>query len=124
MFFIQLVILFGVFYYLLDFFTVLEKTDFSNKENIDGDALFLSFIPNIIVFMLGGFLVFCCSIYMILKTAQIIKTMDLKRKPIGGEYLGEFFLLLFHYIGFWIIQPRINEYAELEENTDKTIREY
>lgn len=39
---------------------------------------------------------------------KIIKTIELDRKTTVGDYIGDFFLLLFTPLGVWFIQPRVN----------------
>lgn len=53
-----------------------------------------------------------CSIYTYYHTAKTIKLVevgDTKAKP---EFIGEFFMIWFYYIGIWILQPKINKMAE------------
>ncbi len=49
---------------------------------------------------------------------EVLKTLELGRKAERGDYIGDFFLMLFWPIGIWFIQPRVNkiiEKLELEE---------
>ncbi|MFT5513765.1 MAG: hypothetical protein ACI8SE_002175, partial [Bacteroidia bacterium] len=53
-----------------------------------------------------------CSIYTYYHTAKTIKLVEkgnTQRKP---EFIGEFFLIWFYYIGVWILQPKLNEMIE------------
>jgi len=53
-----------------------------------------------------------CSIYTYYHTAKTIKLVEkgnTQRKP---EFIGEFFLIWFYFIGVWILQPRINRLQE------------
>ena len=60
-----------------------------------------------IIFPLHLFSMFCLfhSLYFVAKT---IKTVELQRTVTFSEFLAEFFLLWFYFIGIWIIQPRVN----------------
>jgi hypothetical protein len=41
--------------------------------------------------------------------AKTLKTIELERKAKFPEYAGEFMLIWFSVIGYWILQPRINK---------------
>ena len=64
-----------------------------------------------IIFPLQLFSMFCIfySIYFVAKT---IKTVELQREVTFSDFVAEFFLVWFHFIGIWILQPRINKMAE------------
>lgn len=44
--------------------------------------------------------------------AKTMKSVELGRMAKFGDYAGEFFLIWFSIIGFWIIQPRLNKLTE------------
>ncbi|WP_192821747.1 hypothetical protein [Rufibacter sp. LB8] len=44
-------------------------------------------------------------------TAKALRSIELRRKARFGDYVGEFFLLLFWPVGIWVLQPRINKIA-------------
>jgi uncharacterized membrane protein len=46
--------------------------------------------------------------------AKTLKSIELKRKASFSEYAGEFFLIWFSIIGYWILQPRINKLIKSE----------
>lgn len=50
-----------------------------------------------------------CIFYTLYFAAKTIKTVELQRKAELGDYIGEFFMLWFYFIGIWFIQPRINK---------------
>lgn len=60
------------------------------------------------------FMIFC-SFYNIYFTSKTIKTALLKREVTFGDYVGDFFLILFFFIGVWIIQPKVNQLIESED---------
>ncbi|WP_430411354.1 hypothetical protein [Kordia sp.] len=63
------------------------------------------------------FSMFCIfhTLYFVSKT---IKTAEVQRKVEFSEFLGEFFLLWFYFIGIWIIQPKVNKlYEKLNDNS-------
>ena len=78
-------------------------------ENTPNFSLLSLILPLHIIAMVCGFY----NIYFVAKT---IKTAELKRKVQFGDYVGEFFLLWFYFIGVWILQPKVNNMVG--ENTD------
>jgi hypothetical protein len=81
--------------------------------NIPGPAFFYIF-P--IIIPLHLFSIFCIfySIYFVAKT---IKTVELQRVANFGDFVGEFFMVWFHMIGVWILQPKINKLVEQYDNS-------
>ncbi len=51
-----------------------------------------------------------CIFYCIYFTARTLKTVELQRPVIVSDYIGEFFLIWFFFIGVWILQPRVNKF--------------
>ncbi|WP_416866782.1 MAG: hypothetical protein ACMVP2_03815 [Imperialibacter sp.] len=41
--------------------------------------------------------------------AKTLKSVELGRMAKFGDYAGEFFLIWFSIIGYWVLQPRLNE---------------
>jgi len=58
------------------------------------------------------------SMYFVAKT---IKTAELQRKVGFGDFVGEFFLLWFYFIGVWIVQPKVNKLYGKENTTANTV---
>lgn len=50
-----------------------------------------------------------CIFYSMYFAARTIKTAELQRKVGFGDFIGEFFLLWFYFVGIWIIQPKVNK---------------
>ena len=69
---------------------------------------FAIFVPFLILMMLGHFFTMFCLIYILYFTAKTFRSAELQREAHFSDYIGEFFLLWFHFIGVWVIQPRIN----------------
>lgn len=44
--------------------------------------------------------------------ARTIKTAELNRVVRFSDYAGEFFSMWFHFIGVWIVQPKVNQLQE------------
>ena len=53
-----------------------------------------------------------CIFFMMYKAAKTIKTVEFQSKVTFGDFAGEFFLLWFFPLGIWIVQPKINNFAE------------
>lgn len=53
-----------------------------------------------------------CVIYTMYFTAKTIKSVELQRKAEFSEYIGEFFMLWFSFVGVWIIQPKVNRFIK------------
>lgn len=71
-------------------------------------AIFFIFPVIIPVHLFSMFCIFYC-IYFAAKT---LKTVELQRAVTFSDFVGEFFLFWFHFVGVWILQPKINKLAE------------
>jgi hypothetical protein len=63
--------------------------------------------------------VFYAFIHFLGFPAKTLKTIELRKKASLGEYIGDFFLIVFLPLGIWFLQPRINKIIE-EKNTNET----
>ncbi len=71
--------------------------------------------PNFLVFILIfplHILSMGCQFYSIYVVARTLKTVELQKKVMPGEYILEFFLVWFALVGIWILQPKINKIVE------------
>jgi hypothetical protein len=72
-------------------------------------------IPSLIILVplvpLYLFVIFC-SFYCIYFIAKTIRTVELQRNVVFGDFVAEFFLIWFYFIGVWVLQPRINKMAD------------
>lgn len=48
-------------------------------------------------------------LYCIHFTAKVIKSVEIQRKASFKEFIEEFFLLWFHFVGVWIVQPKVQK---------------
>jgi len=60
-----------------------------------------------------------CIFYCLYFVAKTIKTVELQREVTFSDFIGEFFLVWFHLIGVWILQPRINKFVQ---NNDENLQ--
>jgi hypothetical protein len=68
-----------------------------------------------VIFPLHLFAMFCIF-YSINFVAKTMKTAELQRPVTFSDYVAEFFLVWFHFVGVWILQPRINKMLKNYEN--------
>jgi hypothetical protein len=73
-----------------------------------------------------NFIAMGCIFYCMYFIAKALKTAELQRKVSFPEYIGEFAMIWFHWIGVWIIQPKLNnmmndENSLLRDQTEKDI---
>lgn len=73
------------------------------------------FVGFAVIFPLHLFGMFC-MFYTIYFVAKTIKTVELQREVSFSDFVAEFFLVWFHFVGVWILQPKINKMVESYEN--------
>lgn len=61
------------------------------------------------------FYVFYAFLYYLSFPGRTLRTIENKRLPDLGEYIGDFFLVVFLPIGIWFLQPRINRIVNEQE---------
>lgn len=81
--------------------------DFPAHLDINGAWFFILVIPFHLLAMF-------CILYCFYFTAKAIKLAELQRPLKLDDYIGEFFLLWFSFIGVWILQPRLNKMINAE----------
>jgi hypothetical protein len=64
-------------------------------------ALFLLIFP---LHLFSMFCIFYCMWFI----AKSLKAAELQKPVTAGDYIGDFLLLWFYFVGVWFIQPRIN----------------
>jgi len=74
------------------------------------------FILPLLIFPLHLFSMFCIF-YCFYFISKSLKAVEQQRNVTSGDYVGEFFLMWFSFIGVWFIQPRINKLFAGESNT-------
>lgn len=80
-----------------------------------GEPSPILFVGFAVIFPLHLFGMFC-MFYTIYFVAKTIKTVELQREVSFSDFIAEFFLVWFHFIGVWILQPKINKMVENYEN--------
>lgn len=100
----------------LFFVTMMDTMVASNPESIPPILAGMLFI----IVPLHIFSIFCIfySLYFVAKT---IKTVELQREVAFGEFIGEFLMMWFYFIGIWFLQPKINRMGEeLVQNNNQS----
>ncbi len=103
-----------LFYLLMImFFSLMGNIDIDNPPamNIDPDA----FVPIMfaLMFPLHLFAIFCmffCFVFV----AKLMKTVQLQEPVVFKDFMEEFFLIWFFFIGVWILQPKLNRLVDKE----------
>jgi hypothetical protein len=66
----------------------------------------LAIIP---VFLFVHFTALACMFYQLYFIAKSLKSVELNKEAALSDYVAEFVLIWFSFIGVWFIQPRINK---------------
>lgn len=113
---------FKVFFYIPIIYYFVFMIGFSilfanfTKANSESNFIFLDQIfPYLLPIHI--FVVFC-MMYTLYFAAKTIKTVELQREVKFGEFVGEFFLIWFYFIGVWILQPKVNKMVEKKFTVD------
>lgn len=104
--FFKFSIIFPFIYFLilpLLMFQVFHSIDIHSHQAPDFNPLI------ILLFIPFHFFSIFCSFYTIYFVSKTYKTAVLQREITFGDYVGEFFMILFFIVGVWIIQPRVNQ---------------
>ncbi len=56
-----------------------------------------------------------CIFYSMYFISKALRSVELQRNVTLNDYIGEFFLIWFYFVGIWILQPRINKIFHPEE---------
>jgi len=101
-FFIPLIYLtfiaFGVFFLI------------QNIQTIENDITSFPFIL-LAIFPLHFFSIFC-MFHTLYFAARTFKIAELQREVSFSHFIGEFFMIWFHPIGVWMVQPKVNKMIE------------
>lgn len=110
---IPLILTIGVFYFMVnafgEMFTMMEDPETITEMPSWVGQIFMM-IPLILISV-------ACSIYTYYHTAKTLKLVEVGDTKVKPEFIGEFFMLWFYYIGVWILQPKINRMADPEYRT-------
>ena len=120
-------VLFKVFFFipLIYIFCVLASVGlFFNADILKGTNepplwIFGAFAIILPVHFFSMFCIFYCMFF----APKTLKTVELKRAATFSDFVGEFFLMWFNFIGIWILQPRINKIVQGQDDNLQTAAE-
>lgn len=95
--------------FLVLFFMLFMRLEenFSNPNPAEMFGDFFALIAGFIIMLPLHFLAIFCIFYCYQFSAKTLKSIELGRRATTEEYIGEFFMFWFNFIGVWIMQPRI-----------------
>ena len=67
---------------------------------------------NLGLILTAHFTSMACIFFVLFFNAKALKSVELQRPALLGDYVGEFFLFWFFPVGIWFLQPRINQLLE------------
>jgi hypothetical protein len=91
---------------------------YDNETYISGPPM--TFLDNVAIILPLHLFAMFCMLYVLYFTAKTIKTVELQRKVNFADFAGDFFLIWFNFVGFWIIQPKINKFVTEKGTTANT----
>lgn len=92
--------------FFLTLFLNMFRNAMTGPEVQDPVTFAIGFAVIFPVHLFSMFCIFYC-IYFVSKT---IKTVELQRPVSVSDYIGEFFLVWFFFVGVWILQPKLNKF--------------
>ena len=90
---------------IMTWFTLSITGNVDQQENINLGAIAAIIIPLHLLSMV-------IIIWGMTFAAKTLKSVELSRMANFSDYAGEFFLIWFSIIGYWILQPRLNKLVE------------
>lgn len=107
--------------FIVLFFMLFMKLEenFSNPNPAQMFGNFFALFAGVIIMLPLHFLAIFCMFYCYQFSAKTLKSIELGRRATTEEYIGEFFMFWFNFIGVWIMQPRITNiylnYPDIEQ---------
>ncbi len=98
---------FPVVYLTLALCTICILPRFLNEGSspIAPSNLIILILCFLVVHLFSIFCIFYCIYFL----AKSLKAVELQRSITSSDYIGDFLLFWFFFIGIWFIQPRINK---------------
>jgi hypothetical protein len=59
-----------------------------------------------------------CLILAMGSVAKTIKSIEMGKEATVSDYIGEFILVWFNFVGVWILQPKINQWMDTPDELD------
>lgn len=112
LFFIPLIYFSLLFIGMSFFYNSMLTTEFGTNYEPNFILIGVSMVIIIPLHLLSIFCMFH-NMYFVAKT---YKTVELQKEVTFSDFVGEFFMFWFYYVGIWFVQPKINQ---MIENGDK-----
>ncbi|TCC96167.1 hypothetical protein EZ449_22435 [Pedobacter frigidisoli] len=64
------------------------------------------------IYAIPMFYVFFAILYCLAFPVKLLKCIETGKEVSLGQYIGDFFLVLFLPVGIWFLQPRVNKVVE------------
>ena len=74
-----------------------------------------TFEPKDIIFTLAGLYLFFAIFQTIYFTCKTLGKIELRREVSFGDIFPSLILLLFFFVGVWILQPKVNKFIATEQ---------
>lgn len=93
--------------FIVGFSLILTNITLGTSEN------FMLTLDNFVPFLFPVhlFIIFC-MLYIMYFAAKTYKIVELQREVKFSDFIGEFFLIWFFFVGVWILQPKINKIVQ------------
>ncbi|MCE7993379.1 MAG: hypothetical protein HEP71_15440 [Roseivirga sp.] len=98
-----------VFYVAIMALLLYRQINGPYRENLLPEGLFIFLI---VILHIGSII---ALFYGMAIAAKTIKSIEMGKNARFSDYIGEFFLIWFSLIGYWILQPRINRIVRSEK---------
>lgn len=110
-------IVYGLLYmaFFIGFMGNIENLE--NLDYLEESDFFAPFILGFMFFFSISLFIMFCAFYQFWFIAKTIKSAQLQREAVFSEFVGEFFLVWFYFIGVWILQPMVNKLVEEESSS-------
>ena len=90
-----------LYFLLLSILIIFESTSAFSSGSKNSD-----FLPIILPL---HFLTMVCNFFCLYFISKSLRMVEIRKRVVFNEFIGEFFLIWFFPIGIWFIQPRINK---------------
>ncbi len=118
-FFIPIIYLLLLMCFVFWFFSSVDLANPQSSGLLSANDPTIILMPILFIMPLHLFAMFCIF-YCLYFVAKTLKTVEMQKEVAFGDFVGEFFLIWFYFIGIWFVQPRINKIVEQDQNHSNT----
>jgi hypothetical protein len=94
---------------------VLMNLDTLTQSGPDFDPT--NFLWILLIVLPMHFFTIACAFYILYFLSKSLRTVELQRQAVANDYISEFIMLWFSFVGIWFLQPRINKIFSNEPPT-------